>query len=286
MFIASTDQVARLDALASLSDVAAVTQRLSSEEAKERCDVLRPDYVAAALLEPDSFELDVHGLQQGYLRSFKEHGGVLRTGSAVHSIAHSNEFWTVETGDGRFLARTVINAAGAWADQVATLAGVQPLGIRPYRRTAILVDAPPEVEIDTWPMVVDIDESFYFKPDAGLLLLSPADEIPEEACDAQAEELEIAIAIDRVESASTLRFRSVRHKWAGLRSFAPDRNPVVGYSREASGFFWLAGQGGYGIQTAPALSRLAAAAVLHEEVPSDITEAGITHGDFSPHRFV
>jgi D-arginine dehydrogenase len=179
----------------------------------------------------------------------------------------------------------VINAAGAWADVVAQLAGVNPIGLQPCRRTALIVAAPEGSDSDRWPMVIDIDEQFYFRPDAGALLLSPGDETPSEPCDAQPEEWDVATAVDRVQSATTLEVRRIRRSWAGLRSFAPDRSPVVGFAPDAPGFFWLAGQGGYGIQTAPAMGRLAAALVRGEAVPHDLRELGVDAYDLRPERF-
>ena len=187
--------------------------------------------------------------------------------------------------DREITAPTVVNAAGAWADNLATLAGVKTVGLQPHRRTALIVDAPVEMPTDEWPMVIDIDEQFYFRPDAGALLLSPADETPSEPCDAQPEEWDIATAIDRVTKATTLQIRRVRRSWAGLRSFVPDRDPVVGYAPDAAGFFWLAGQGGYGIQTAPAMAEIAAALVRREAIPSRLASFGVDARALGPGRF-
>jgi D-arginine dehydrogenase len=167
---------------------------------------------------------------------------------------------------------------------VGVLAGARPIGLQPLRRTALLVDPPEGARIDDWPMVIDADETFYFKPDAGLLLLSPADESPSEPCDAQPEEWDVAVAVDRVQNATTLEVRRVKHRWAGLRSFVADRAPVAGFDPDLPGFFWLAGQGGYGIQTAPALARTAAALVLGEPVPADLAAAGVDVQALSPAR--
>jgi D-arginine dehydrogenase len=178
----------------------------------------------------------------------------------------------------------VVNAAGAWADRVAALAGAAPIGLQPMRRTALIVDAPEGSDSQSWPMVIDIDEQFYFRPDAGGLLLSPGDETPSEPCDAQPEELDIAIAVDRVQQATTLAVRRVRRSWAGLRSFVADRTPVVGFAPDAPGFFWLAGQGGYGIQTAPAMGQLAAALARGEGVPAALADHGVNAVDLAPGR--
>lgn len=185
---------------------------------------------------------------------------------------------------GAFSAKVLIDAAGAWADEVARLAGVATLNLQPMRRTAVLVDAPPGLSIGSWPLVIDIEETFYFKPEAGKLLLSPADETPVDPCDIQPEDLDVAIAVDRVERATTLSIQRVTHRWAGLRSFVADRSPVAGFDVQAEGFFWLCGQGGYGIQTAPALARAAAALALGRDIPTDIAEQGVSVAALSPAR--
>jgi D-arginine dehydrogenase len=178
----------------------------------------------------------------------------------------------------------VVNAAGAWADRIADLAGAARIGLQPMRRTALIVEAPEGSDSQSWPMVIDIDEQFYFRPDAGALLLSPGDETPSDPCDAQPEELDIAIAVDRVQAATTLEVRRIRRSWAGLRSFVADRTPVVGFAADAPGFFWLAGQGGYGIQTSPAMGELAAALVRGQGVPAAFAEHGVAEADLSPQR--
>src|SRR5690606_19682222 len=178
----------------------------------------------------------------------------------------------------------LVNAAGAWADVIGTMAGLAPLGLTPKLRTAALVPVPEALDVTSFPLVIDIAEQFYFKPDARDLLISPADETPVQPCDAQPDEFDIAVAIDRIEQVTTLQIKRVKHRWAGLRTFAPDKTPVVGWDERATGFFWLAGQGGYGIQTAPALSELAAASVLGREVPERILEHGIDTNALHPRR--
>jgi len=227
--------------------------------------------------------VDVHALHQGFLREMRSHGGVLAVDTHVRQLSHRAGLWQVETKSGILKAPVLVNAAGAWADTVAKSAGAHSLGIQPCRRTAVLVELPENVRGGTWPMVIDIDETFYMKPDAGLLLISPADETPVEPGDAQPEEIDVAIAIDRVEQATTLNISRVRKRWAGLRSFAPDRSPVIGFDSVLPGFFWLAGQGGYGIQTAPAAANLAAALLRGEAVPRAF--ADIYPSQLSPQRF-
>jgi D-arginine dehydrogenase len=181
-------------------------------------------------------------------------------------------------------APLIVNAAGAWAGHIAALAGAQSVGFKPLRRTACLIDSPTGSESDAWPMLLDIDEQFYLKPDAGKLLLSPADETPSEPCDAQPDEFDIAVAVDRLEAATTLRVSRIIRKWAGLRSFVADRSPLVGYDAGQPGFFWLAALGGYGIQTAPALSRLAAALVLNKPVDQHLETSGLFVDQLAPGR--
>ena len=205
-------------------------------------------------------------------------------GGEVEELAFRAGAWRARTIHGEVEAPVVVDAAGAWADQLAALAGVPPIGLTPRRRTAILVECPDAPGIAASAMTIDIDERFYFKPDAGRLLLSPADETATDPCDAQADEMDIALAVDRVELATTLTVRRVLSKWAGLRSFVADRSPVVGFDPAAPGFFWLAGQGGYGIQTAPAMGRLAAALIRGETAPRDILDFGLTLADVAPGR--
>ncbi|HEX4151980.1 MAG TPA: FAD-binding oxidoreductase [Steroidobacteraceae bacterium] len=284
LYIATPAQLEALHAFHALPDIAPATRMLPVGEAHELCPILRRGYVAGALLEPDCADIDVHALHQGYLRLFKQRDGRLLNDAAVHSLAYDNGVWTVQAGRERLTAPLIVNAAGAWADQVAGLAGISPIGLTACRRTAVLVDAPEGLDIGGWPFVSDIDEQFYFRPDAGSIFLSPADETPTEPADVQPEEWDIAAAVERLEQATTLQVRRLKARWAGLRTFAPDRTPVVGYSPILPAFFWLAGQGGYGIQTAPALSRAAAALVLGLALPADLQDQGL-EAAMSPARF-
>jgi D-arginine dehydrogenase len=284
LHVASADQLPALEAFAALPDVAAATRRLTRAEAIAICPMLREEAVAAAVFEPDAADVDVHALHQGYLRMLRQHGGQLLTDRPVESLVRDRDQWILTSGEDHFSAPVIINAAGAWADVVGGFAGAGPIGLQPMRRTALLVEPPAGVASDAWPMVIDVGEQFYFKPDAGLLLLSPADETPVEPCDVQADEWDIAVAIDRVEAATTLKVRTVKHRWAGLRSFVADRVPVAGYDPNVDDFFWLAGQGGYGIQTAPAMAETAAALVLGRPLPASLTGAGVDAGALSPTR--
>jgi len=284
LFIARHDQLEALRAFATAPDVTGAVREISAAEALRLSPLLRPDYVAAGVYEPEAADLDVHALLTGFLRVFKAHGGELHSNAEVFGLTRDTRGWNVETSRGRYAASIVVNAAGAWVDTVADLAGIGRIGAEPRRRTAITVDGPAGLDLSQSPLTIDITEQFYFKPDAGRLLLSPADETPSAPCDAQADEWDIAVAIDRLETATSLQVRRVHAKWAGLRTFVADRSPVVGYDPVATGFFWLAGQGGYGIQTAPALARLAAALVRGREPPADIQDTGLALVDISPAR--
>jgi len=282
MYIAREEQLPQLESFAANSDLAGSIRHIAPEVALAACPILRPEYVRAALMEPEAADVDVAALHQGYLRQFRTAGGTLVTDAHVTDLVYRDRHWRLTTPSGEYRAKIVVNAAGAWADTIAAKAGGTPLSIQPCRRTVVLVELPSQLSPDTWPMVIDIDENFYMKPDAGLLLISPADETPVEPCDVQPEEYDVAVAIDRVEQATTLNVTRIRKRWAGLRSFAPDRSPVIGFDGALPGFFWLAGQGGYGMQTAPAASRFAAALVRGEQPPQDMIEFA---AQLSPQRF-
>ncbi|MDN3922128.1 NAD(P)/FAD-dependent oxidoreductase [Roseateles violae] len=266
--------------------LAAHTSLLSAEAVAARVGILRPDLQEGAVLHAGSADIDVDLLHQGFLRQARARGAQLRLDSAVRALRREGGDWVAHTDGGVYRAPVLVNAAGAWADAVATMAGARPLGLQPLRRTAALIDAPPGLDIAAWPAVIGVDESYYFKPDAGHLLISPADETPSPPCDAQPEELDVAIAVDRFETVTGLQVRQVRHRWAGLRVFSPDRRPVLGFDAELPGFFWCAGQGGYGIQTAPALGRAAAALALGRPLPPDLQALGVQACQLSPLRFI
>jgi D-arginine dehydrogenase len=284
LFIAREEQLPALNSLAVSADMAARTTAISPAAALQLCPILADGYMAAALHEPGSADVDVDALHQGYLRLFRHRGGALKTACPALGLDRGYPGWRVDTGQGIFGATLIVNAAGAWADQVARLAQVSPIGVRPMRRTAVSVAGPNGMEVGSWPLVIDADEDFYFKPDAGRLILSPADETECEPHDVQPEEWDVATAIDRVERATTLHVRHVDHKWAGLRTFVADRSPVAGFDAKTSGFFWLAGQGGYGIQTAPALARAAACLIVGKPVPAELVDFGITEAELNPSR--
>jgi D-arginine dehydrogenase len=283
LFVARQDQ---LDALESQLLENPALERISAAEARAAMPLLAADYVAAALKQGGGGDLDVDAILQGYLRLFRRRGGVLQTDTEVVAIERCGGNWEVETSRETFRAPLLVNAGGAWADEIATLAGPGALGLQPLRRTALLIDVPGDLDGGDWAMVGDIEETFYFKPDAGQLLISPADETPAPASDAGPEELDVALAVDRFERVTGTRVQRVNHRWAGLRTFAPDRSFVVGFDPRAAGFFWLAGQGGYGVQSAPALSQLACALITGSEPAAAGSELMHYAGQVSPQRLI
>jgi D-arginine dehydrogenase len=255
------------------------------DQIKQHLPIARDDFSVAGWYEPDVFDMDVHALHDGYMRTLRQQGGQLINKVAITALERRDGLWHVETSQGKYSAPVLVNAAGAWADEVAELAGVDPIGLMPLRRTAVLLDPPEGCDVSNWPLVMASDGSFYLKPDAGLILASPADEHPSQACDAQAEELDIAYAVHYAEQALQLEVRQVKHSWAGLRNFVADRTPVIGFAPRSEGFFWIAGQGGHGIQTASAAARLAASLILGKPLPSDLKQAGFDAAWVSPQRF-
>jgi D-arginine dehydrogenase len=228
-------------------------------EVAARVPALRPGYAVAAAIERDAFDIDVAALHQGFLRQVRARGGVLVLRHRAGRIRRGADgLWHAETGGGAaFAAPVVVDAAGAWGDEVARLAGLRPLGLRPMRRTALIVDPGPHDCAD-WPLLGDADHTWYVRPEARRkLMVSPADETDSEPCDARPEEIDVALAVERMQAALDIPVTRVEHRWAGLRSFTPDRSLAIGEGEER-GFFWMVGQGGYGIQTAPAAGRLLA----------------------------
>ncbi|MFP5332812.1 MAG: NAD(P)/FAD-dependent oxidoreductase [Acidimicrobiia bacterium] len=253
-------------------------RELTPDECTEIVPVLCTDLIAAASYEPGAADMDVAAIHQSFVRTFRRHGGEIVTTARVRDMERRGLGWTVRTENGdSYEAPIVVNAAGAWCDVVGTLAGANPIGLVPKRRTAFMVGAPPDST--HWPLTVDAHHTFYFKPDGPQLLCSPADETPTEPQDARPEDIDIALAIERINEMTTLGIRSVRSAWAGLRSFVADGGMVIGFDPDVDGFFWLAGQGGTGIQTSPAAGALAADLV--RGVPSRI---GVDLAAFSPAR--
>lgn len=270
-----------LDDLKAYLDGATGTETLTAEEAVKLVPILRRDKIAAASYEPTAKDIDVDRLLQGFARIVRGRNGQIITNAPVQSIKRAHGVWQVQTSLGQYEAKILINAAGAWADEVAEMAHINRIGLVPMRRSAALLPVPAEYDVMTWPLFASASEQWYAKPEGGKLMVSPADEEPVAPHDAWVDDMVLAEGLDRYEQAVTLPVTRVEKSWAGLRTFVKDRTPVVGFSPEAEGFFWLAGQGGYGIQTAPALSVLAADMCLgrHLQLSQDTIKA------LSPERF-
>ena len=239
---------------------------------------LREGWICGAF-EPSCCDIDVGGLHQHYLAEGRAAGVDLRCRAGLREMERTDKGWTLTLSDGRQIeAGVLVNAAGAWADPVASMAGLAPLGITPYRRTVVQLAVSPAAP-DTLPLVLDVSGSFYFKPESGRLWLSPHDETPSPPCDAAPEEIDVALAIDRFEHVADWQIDRLEHRWAGLRSFAPDRLPVYGFAPQDPAFFWFAGQGGFGIQTAPAAADLGARLLLGEPAGT------VDPNAYSPSRF-
>ncbi|SDM38705.1 D-arginine dehydrogenase [Oryzisolibacter propanilivorax] len=248
---------------------------------------LKPDAVAGGVAEPDAADIDVHALHQGYLRGARRAGALLRTDVEVVGLARPGDgaAWQVTLASGEVMhARAVVNAAGAWADEVARLAGVTPVGLEPRRRTAFTFSVPHGMDATHWPAAIGIAEDWYFKPDAGQLLGSPANADPVPPHDVVPEELDVALGIHRIEEMTCFEIRRPTRTWAGLRSFVPDGDPVIGWDDAVPGFFWLAGQGGYGIQSAAGAARLARNLLLDEPLDARLAQEGLERQILGPER--
>jgi D-arginine dehydrogenase len=286
LFVAGPEAAPRLEDMLGSFQEGTGLKPLPREEALRQVPILRPEAVAAAALDDSGRDMEVAAILQGYLRLLRRAGAQVVLGAGEVALHRQAGQWTVDSRAGRFQAPVIVNATGAWADVVARQAGARPVGLQPMRRTAMTIPAPEGHDMRHWPMVIDVDETVYFKPDAGQFLLSPANEDPMDPCDVAPEEMDIALAVDRFEALTTHPVRRIAHRWAGLRSFVADRAPVAGWDPQAEGFFWLAGQGGYGIQMAPALARAAAALVLGQALPADIAAQGVTADALSPRRLL
>ncbi|QGX97227.1 FAD-binding oxidoreductase [Roseovarius faecimaris] len=249
-------QAEEMDTLDAYLEGTTGIERLTPDEAQALVPVLRTERIAGAIIERDAQDIDVDLLLQSYARQLRARGGAVLTGEKVQSITREAEGWRVETTQNTHSAAIVINAAGAWADEVASLAGVRPIGLQPMRRSAVMMPVPDGVQVAAWPLFGSISETWYAKPSGAALMISPADEDPLAPQDAWPDDMVLAEGLYRFEQMVDIPVVRPTHSWAGLRSFVSDRSPVAGFAPDAPGFFWLAGQGGYGIQTAPALAAL------------------------------
>jgi len=285
LYFADRDSLPRLEALA--EEMAGFTDTIRTVDAAEMAALFPPlrtgqDGAVRGLLDPTGLKLDADLILQTLMRELRAAGGAVLTGRRVTSIRPS---WTVRTEAGEaYYAPVLVNAAGAWADRIAALAGVAPLGLEPKRRTIIVVDPPAGARIESWPFALSAARDFYLQPEAGRLLVSPVDEVADDPCDAQPEEYDVALAAERLEYYTDIRVTRIAHRWAGLRTFTPDRVPKAGFAPDAPGFFWLAGQGGYGFQTAPAMAEIAEALITGAPWPKALAELGLAVEQVAPGR--
>ena len=257
---------------------------LSQAEALRRAPHLKPEAVAYAAYEDGVMDMDVAAIHQGFLRGLKARGGTVVCDAGVTALHRPNGAWHAKTPAGDFTAPVVVNAAGAWADKVAALAGAQSVGLVPKRRTAIIVELPNGADTRSWPAVDEAGYGCYCKPETGRVMASPADATPVEPCDVQPEDLDVAIIADWLGRSTHIPVRRIARKWAGLRCFVEDDSPVCGFDDAADGFFWLCGQGGYGIMMSSSLGRATASLITRGELPADIRAAGVTPADIGPQR--
>ena len=285
LFVATPERADLLDEhCALLQAMSPLWRRLSRDQSLAMVPVLRGERLLGSAYEPDASDIDVHALHQGYLKGLHRHGSQLVCDAEASHIEREGKGWRVSAGGREYRAPVLINAAGAWCDQIAQMAGVRPIGLVPKRRSAFIFAPPPGIDVARWPSVVGADESWYFKPDAGLLLGSPANADPVDAQDVQPEELDIALGIDRIQTMTTLQIRRPTRTWAGLRSFVADGDLVGGFDANAAGFFWVAAQGGYGIQTSAAMGQACAALARGLPIPPAIADFGLTPAMLSPAR--
>lgn len=285
VFIARNDQVNTLNAIVKeLAELSKTLRSINKKEVMQRCPMLKGEYPAAGAFDDSTADMDVNAIHQGYLKGAKKGGTDVVCDAEVLSLKRTGGKWQVKTKAGDFAAPVVINAAGAWADVVGAMAGAKAIGLQPKRRTAIIFDGPAGVDFANWPIVADCEEKFYFKPDSGRMLGSPADETPVPPQDIQPDDEDVAIVADRIETCSTLSVKRIVRKWAGLRSFVKDKCPVVGFAPDAEGFFWLAGQGGYGIQTSYAMGMTAASLLTGGGVPDAVKALKVGEADIGPAR--
>ena len=285
MHIATFEQSASVDRfLEENSNGRIPTKEISKSEAKKRFPALREEGLDRVVVDEGAGDIDVHCLHQAYLNNFLKNGGQIKPSTRIDSATRNGEHWNLETKMGDIPVDLIVNAAGAWGDQVAIRAGVEPVGLQPRRRTAFTVNSS-EPNIQKWGMIADIDLQFYCKPDGQQLLCSLAEENPSEPCDAKHDEVDVALAIERINSATTLDIRSVQTAWTGLRTFAPDRSMVIGPDTTDDSFFWCVGQGGTGIMTSPGVGRLLADLFTAGKPSEHFYKTGLKQEDIFPNRF-
>jgi D-arginine dehydrogenase len=284
LWVADQHQMGHLEEIARQGHASGAGSALiSPAEVMALVPMMDPDHVAGGLWEPSAADIDVAALHQAFVRIARRHDAEIRTSAVVAGLSRLSPGWRVTTPGGTLDCLAVVNAAGAWGDQVAMSAGVEPIGLQPMRRTAFMV--PGDKAYSAWPLVADVDHGYYFRPDGTQLLCSLAEESPSPPEDPRPRVEDVALAIERINNATKLGIRTVNSQWTGLRTFSPDRDLVIGEEPTAPGFFWLVGQGGTGISTSPAYGALIASQVVGTDLPSELTTAGIDPRTTLPHRF-
>ena len=285
LLLARADQKEKMESeIRTISAAGGRVEQLQESDLFSLIPLLKPGYAVAGIYDPNSKDLDVHALHQGFLQSMRQRGGTLQTDVKVTALQPIPEGWQVKTENEEFSCKLIVNAAGAWGEVIGELAGTKKIGLIPKKRTAFLFSPPDDCQIDKWPMIIDIEEKFYFKPDSGKFLGSPADETPVAPHDARPDDLDIAIGIDRIHAAINFHIQYISHKWAGLRSFVHDRTPVLGFDPQVRNFFWLVGQGGYGIKTSPIMAVCCASLIRDHRFPQHVIDAGVSKAMLSPER--
>ena len=285
MHIATFEQSASVDRfLEENSNGRVPTKEISKSEAKKRFPALREEGLDRVVVDEGAGDIDVHCLHQAYLNNFRKNGGQIKPSTRIDSATRNGDHWNLETKMGEIPVDAIVNASGAWGDRVASRAGIEPVGLQPRRRTAFTVNSS-EPNIQKWGMIADIDLQFYCKPDGQQLLCSLAEENPSEPCDAKHDEADVALAIERINAATTLDIRSVQTAWTGLRTFAPDRSMVIGPDTTDDSFFWCVGQGGTGIMTSPGVGRLLADLFTAGKPSEHFYKTGLKQEDIFPNRF-
>lgn len=288
LYFADEGSEAALDALAvAMGGFTDAVEPVGAEAMRRMVPILRtgPGGALRGLLDPTGLKLDAEAILQAFARAVRACGSEVLTGKRIERIERRGADWTVATASGEsWSAPILIDAAGSWADRIAALAGVRPLGLQPKRRTIIVIDPPAGTEVASWPFTHSVGGDFYMLPEAGQLLVSPADEVEDDPGDAQPGDYDIALAADRLEHYTNLEVRRISHRWAGLRSFVADRTPTAGFDGGAPGFFWLLGQGGYGLQTAPAMAALVESLVIGSAWPDGLEALGVGPAQILPDR--
>lgn len=282
--IAFKGDEALLDKILALGTEAHPIHEISLAEAMQHAPLLRADLLGRAVYEPGVLDMDVDAIHRGFLKGLAARGGQVITDRAVTRLSHDGHVWQVETAKGSYRSAIVVNAAGAWADRIGQMAGARPIGLVPKRRTAILVDPPAGMDIKTMPLVDFAGGEVYIKPNSGKIMASPGDETPVEPQDIQPDDMDIAVLADWLERHTAITIRRIDHSWAGLRSFVADGVPVAGFDPQLKNFFWLAGQGGFGIMMSAALARLAAGLIDQGWLPPEFIAQGLTENDLAPAR--